>query len=365
MILHLLTDDKFADYAIEQFSSFSETSEFVVVAFTSDFKYIKNNEKVIYIKWNKDDIDLLISGLSKYSGVVFHGMFYPWQEDIINSLDKQKIAWMFWGGEIYGRSEVNETFLAPKTKFLLKLYNIKNILRGRKTENVYSIPLESYKKINFCLTDVNYEFDYAKKLLDNQMQMMWYNYYSIEDTVGSLMNFRSTGKDIFLGNSCTIENNFIEAFSIVKNLILNNSRVIVPLSYGSPWLKNILLKLGKLYFKKNFLPLIDFLPREEYNSYMTNCGVMIMNHYRPQAQGNIITGLWLGMRVFLSNKNMAYQYFKDKGIILYSIEDDLNKDKELNPLSDEEMMHNRAILYSLYSKESMLNATKNVIDHLS
>lgn len=365
MILHLLTDDKFADYAIEQFSSFPETSEFVVIAFTSDFKYIKNNEKVIYIKWNKDDIDSLISSLSKYSGVVFHGMFYPWQEDIINNLDKQKIAWMFWGGEIYGRDEVSNTFLAPKSKLLLQLYNIKNRLQGKKQDTIYSLPVELYKKVDYCLTDMQNEFDYAKQLLDNQMQMIWYNYYSIEDTVGSLINSRSTGKDVFLGNSCTIENNFLEAFYTLRRLRLNNNRVIVPLSYGSPWLKNILLKLGKLYFKKNFLPLIDFLPREEYNSYMTNCGVMIMNHYRPQAQGNIITGLWLGMRVFLSKKNITYQYFKDNGIILYSIEDDLNKNIELNPLNDEELQHNRAILYRLYSKESTLQATKNVIDKLN
>lgn len=364
MILHLLTDDKFADYAIEQFALFPETSDFYVIGYNSNFKYIKNNDKIIFIKCNNEGIDSLISLLPKYTGIVFHGMFYSWQEEIIKVTNEQKIAWMFWGGEIYGRTEVNNTFLAPKSKFLLQLYNLKNRLKRNKKDTIHLLPLELYKKVDFCLTDVNYEFDFARNLLQNQMDMIWYNYYSIEDTVGSLMNSRSNGKNVFLGNSCTIENNYLEAFDSLKGLKIEDRSIVVPLSYGQQWLRNFLLKRGKKYFKGNFFPLVDFLPRETYNSYMLDCGVMIMNHYRPQAQGNIITGLWLGMRVFLSKKNMTYHYFKEKGIIIYSIEDDLNNTK-LIPLDDEEMKHNRVILYSLYSKESILQATKNVIEKLS
>ena len=364
MILHFLIDDKFADYAIEQFSTFPETSEFIVVAPKGEFHYIKNEDKVIRIDWNTTEKNNILEKLSEYSGILLHGLFMPWQEEIINSATNQKIAWMFWGGEIYGRPEVSKLFLAPKTKFVFWLYTLKNRLKGKKN-NTYNLPKECYSKIDFCLTDMKNEFDFAKDIMQNQMSMIWYNYYSIEDTVGSLIDKRCTGKDIFLGNSCTIENNHLEAFSLIKKQNIEDRKIITPLSYGSQWLRNLLIKKGKRYFKNNFYPLIDFMPREAYNSLMLNCCVMIMNHYRPQAQGNIITGLWLGMHVFLSKKSMTYHYFKEKGILLYSIEDDLNKYTELEPLTDEELQYNRAILYDIYSKESMLQATKNVINKLS
>ncbi len=364
MILHFLTDDKFADYAIDQFSSFAGSSEFIVVASKGELKYIKNEDKVKRIDWNSIEKDSLLEKLSEYKGIVLHGLFMPWQEEIIHCATKQKITWMFWGGEIYGRPEVSKMFLATKSKLLLWVYTFKNKIKGKKN-NMYYLPKECYAKIEFCLTDMKNEFDFAKNLMHNQMQMIWYNYYSIEDTVGTLIDKKCTGKNIFLGNSCTIENNHLEAFSLIKKLNIEDRKIITPLSYGSQWLRNFLIKKGRYNFKDNFYPLIDFMPREEYNSLMLNCGVMIMNHYRPQAQGNIITGLWLGMRVFLSKKNMAYQYFKDCGILIYSIEDDLNKHTKLMPLSEEELQRNRAILYRLYSKESMLQATKNVIDKLN
>lgn len=364
MILHFLTDDKFADYAIDQFSAFAASSEFIVVVPKGELKYIKNEDKVIRIDWNSIEKNNILDKLSEYTGIVLHGLFMPWQEEILNYTTNQKIAWMFWGGEIYGRPEVSKLFLAPKSSFLLWLYTFKNRLKGKKN-NTYYLPKECYFKIDYCLTDMKNEFDFAKNLTQNRMDMIWYNYYSIEDTVGTLIDKRCTGNDIFLGNSCTIENNHLEAFSLIKKLNIRGRRIITPLSYGSQWLRNFLIKTGNAYFKDNFYPLVDFMPRDEYNSLMLNCGIMIMNHYRPQAQGNIITGLWLGMRVFLSKKNMAYHYFKEQGIILYSIEDDLNKQTKLMPLSDEELQRNRAILYRLYSKESMLQATKNVINKLN
>lgn len=363
MILHFLTDDKFADYAIDQFSAFAASSEFIVVVPKGELKYIKNEDKVIRIDWNSIEKNNILDKLSEYTGIVLHGLFMPWQEEILNYATNQKIAWMFWGGEIYGRPEVRKLFLAPKSKFLLWLYTLKNRLKGKKNDTYY-LPKECYFKIDYCLTDMKNEFDFAKNLMHNQMDMIWYNYYSIEDTVGTLIDKRCTGNDIFLGNSCTIENNHLETFSLIKKLNIQGRRIITPLSYGSQWLRNFLIKKGNAYFKDNFHPLVDFMPREAYNSLMLNCGVMIMNHYRPQAQGNIITGLWLGMRVFLSKKNMAYQYFKDNGILIYTIEDDF-KQVELKPLSEEELQHNRSILYNLYSKESMLKATKNVIDKLN
>lgn len=94
---------------------------------------------------------------------------------------------------------------------------------------------------------------------------------------------------------------------------------------------------------------------------------MIMAHYYPQAQGNIITGLWLGMKVYLSNKNMTYHYFKRIGCYVYSIENDLKRsNKELyEPETEEKIRHNRQILSYWYSKENMKKRNSELVNLLS
>ena len=88
-----------------------------------------------------------------------------------------------------------------------------------------------------------------------------------------------------------------------------------------------------------------------------------MNHYRPQALGNIITALWIGARVFMSERSIQYEYFKTKGIVLFSIEKELNFLLDSSgTLSPKDIQSNRQILCSIYSKNVM---NRKIIDLVS
>ena len=91
-----------------------------------------------------------------------------------------------------------------------------------------------------------------------------------------------------------------------------------------------------------------------------------MNHYRPQAVGNVIAALYMGCKVFLNDTN-AYHYFNDLGCYIYSIESDLRTTK--NPfqlLSDEEVAHNRRVLKNnlgtLVLVDGMREAVEKIFD---
>ena len=92
-----------------------------------------------------------------------------------------------------------------------------------------------------------------------------------------------------------------------------------------------------------------------------------MPHYRPQAFGNILTALWLGARVFLSERNMLYNFFKRIGITLYSIESDLNSGNQAlwSPLPDDAVEDNRKIISSIYSIETMHQKNLELINILN
>lgn len=370
MILHLIPDEKFADYVIHQFLDSNMKSRLILVTNGIDVPVAKEYMQVQVVVPNSEEFKNLLLTLTQYSAVVFHGLFWPWQEQIIKIIPTQvKVAWMFWGGEIYGQKDLQTNFLSHSSRLLLRWRNLKHFFWGNGGRNIeYSVPIECFMRIDYCLTDIPMECEFASLYLHHPMRMLWYNYYSIEETLGEgLLSERCVGNGIFIGNSATIENNHLDVFVKLATLPIREHKLVVPLSYGAPWYRNFINKVGHSLFGMQFYPLLDFMERSEYNRTMLSCNTMVMPHFRAQAQGNIITGLWLGMRVYLYERNVAYQYFKKLGVKIYSIDKDLNKHNPylFAPMEEVDIVCNRAILLRIYGRKAIENAAKNIVDTLN
>ena len=354
MILHLLFDDKFGNYAVHQFSGPEMHSEFVRITASPDNEYMGENVRSIYIE--SEAFQELKAGLGSYKAVVFHGLFYPWQESLLRNVpDHVKVAWVFWGGDIYGRKDLHKRFLTPVSKSLFWLHGLKRSIQRKAKTDRYEIPINALRRIDYCLTDIPGDFEFAKEYLGTPIKELWYNYYSIEETLGDLATDTVEGANIIVGNSATLECNHLDGFRALSGFPLNGSEVIVPLSYGEPWVRNLVIKSGRHHFGSRFHPLVDFLSRDEYNRLIKSCAVAVMPHYRPQAFGNILTALWLGTRVYLSERNPLLSFYKRIGAMVYSIERDLKKanPQALLPLAPEEISQNRKAISAIYSKKVM------------
>lgn len=365
MILHLLFDEKFSDYVIEQFWAEEMQSDFVLVSNTREMKYFRRIDAVRVVNpMALSEMDQLLEDISNYSSVIFHGLFHPWQEWLLNRWPKPvKIAWVCWGGELYGQPDIRRNFLKPLSRCADWLHRKRHPNEG--DDKIF--PRELFRRVDYCLTSIEAEYEYAKKYLGTKIQQLPYSYYSIDETLGTLKKARSTGKNVFLGNSATIENNHLETLLRLKRVGIGDKKIIIPLSYGSPWVRNMCKKVSKMLFGKQFSPLLNFMPREEYNATMLDCAVMIQAHLREQAHGNIVTGLWLGMRVYLSEKGIDYQHFKSLGVHVFSIERNLTRDNQnaLLPLTDEEVAMNRKLLLQNYGAESIKNKLNHLVDVLN
>lgn len=368
MILHLVTDEKFTDYAIKQFSDFINSSEFILVTYIdAPLKYVSLEQNVRVIRYGSEEYNNLCENIDKYNAILSHGLFEKWQHEIIlKSPSNVKVAWMFWGGEVYGLPVCRDKFLSFSSMLLHWSKKLIYTIKGKSDNNSYSnIPIEVFKRINYCLTDVYEEFEFAQKQLGTTMKHLWYNYYSIEDTVGVLANKSVNGENILIGNSSTFESNHLMTFNKLRGFNLNRKKIIVPLSYGDSWLKARILKIGKILFSKNFEALVSFMPREEYNKIMCSCAYVVMPHYRPQAFGNILTALWLGAKVFISNKNIVYPFYKRLGVHFYTLETDLTSKGLESPLSQTIINKNREILIKEYSRDAMKPRIQNVVEELN
>lgn len=369
MILHLVTDEKFTDYAITHFMAEPATSVFVLVQrYNLPITHVKQKDQVRIIRYGSDDYKMLLTSLDQYACVFSHGLFEKWQEEVIlHTPSSVKVAWMFWGGEVYGLPHLHNQFLSPSAKCLLALKSLMYRFRGKQlTEEISSVTQDTFNRINYCITDSREEFEYMNKHLGTNMQHIWYNYYSIEETVGALQAQTVNDMHILLGNSATFECNHLMAMrQLLRIGLMPAQQVILPLSYGDSWLRERLLQLGPHILRKHFRALTDYMPRDEYNQIMCSCGIVIMPHYRPQAFGNILTALWLGAKVFVSKKSISYPIFARLGLHVYTIEDDLTKEAISTPLSVELQQHNRSVLLAEYGAEAVDVRITNLIKLLN
>ena len=330
-------------------------------------EYVKLIDKCTIVRQQSHELDALLNRLGQYTSIVLHGLFWgKWQTPILQRVPSHvRVAWVFWGGDIYSRREVESQFLAPITGFLYRWHERKNNVTPNTS---WEIPFDLFNRIDFCLTSIVEEYEFAKQYTAAPFIHRWYTYYSLEETIGSLMDKCCEGNNIWIGNSAAEWNNHFDALWKLRRggLLskLKSEKVIIPLSYGSPWIRNSVMKLGKLLLGKHMQALTEFMPREEYNKLMLSCSSMIVNYYEPAANGNIITALWLGMRVYISERNLAYDCYKRLGLSVFSLESDLNT-YGTTKLSDEERAENRKVLTLWYGKQHVIEAVTKIAKELN
>jgi dTDP-N-acetylfucosamine:lipid II N-acetylfucosaminyltransferase len=373
-ILHILPDDKFTCYAIEEFNVQPGLSDYVVLtASPGDLPVYTYGEARVIVEGSRDYYEFL-NEIKQYKAVIFHSLLSSRTGEIFGCLPSAvKVGWVFWGREVYGRKELSKKFLGRETTLLYYSQRIDHIIkripefrRGKRPGKGVSAELKTsaFRRIDVCITDIAEDYEFVKNLFGCSFQFAWYNYYSIEDMLGKLTGCTITGQNILLGNSMTLSNNHLEAFEVLSEFSLDGRKIIVPLSYGEMNYREMILNAGMKKLKDHFLPLTDFMPRGDFNEHVLSCSVCVMNHYRHQALGTTLSALWFGARTYLSNRSTTYNYLKRLGIILFSVEDDLkpSNPEALKPLDPKMAAINKSILLKEYGRENILSRTSNLID---
>jgi hypothetical protein len=179
-----------------------------------------------------------------------------------------------------------------------------------------------------------------------------------------LVENKSNGNNILVGNSATYTNNHIDSFKIITKCNLHSdSNIVCPLNYGSQQYQSLLLDIGKKYFGDRFKPLLTFLSFKQYIELLGTCSHAIMNHIRQQAGGNILIMLFLGAKVFLDKRSPFYNHYKKMGITIFSIEDLQNDSNSLiSPMENDIKKKNRDLLMKSINQNVAINQTRNLIE---
>jgi dTDP-N-acetylfucosamine:lipid II N-acetylfucosaminyltransferase len=336
-IVNIMPDDKFLDYYITMSEKFLPLqSSYIVFKNTKELIYIKNKTvQLIIFKESVNDFEYLLSILGDTKLIVFHSFrqcWYPFIRAIPNDITK---VWLFWGSDGYAALKLNSTSsLASKLATyedtiwgnLKFLYNYgKGFFLGKRQMETRDI----IKLMDFCGTWVDADQSIAKKININ-IKALSFNYYTKE-----LMNFESYNchsinrNKLLLGNSGNPSNNHVEALKTLSEKKFSGV-IYCPLSYGGSelYIKNV-CSLGNKLFGSNFKPLLNFIPLDEYQTIVNECGIIWMNHKRQQAAGNLLFSFVTKKIVVLNAISPLAETFDKWNLIHYNIENfDANYDSQ-------------------------------------
>lgn len=360
-IVHIAPDEKFIDAAYDIYErAFPNKNLFLILVDKpkGELKYVSNKVNYEQISLN-DNYLKQINEITKHSKlVVYHGMSYH-QALLALKLDKEntKYIWSVFGAEVYNNPKIIKNgsigYETYKRYVESTKERIKDYLRPfyysivkRKSEPSKVIK-QSFKEMDYAAILYKEEFQKYKELylLSDKSQHLKFTYYPLDAVIKKETDFVSDS-NILIGNSASYTNNHIETFKILKAFDISKREIVCPLSYGNMEYALSIENFGRINFGSSFQSIKNFMALNEYQKILQKCGIVIMNHHRQQAVGNVLNCIYLGSKVYLSKQNTLYHYLKRIGCYIYSVEDDLNQSNKtvFDLLKRDQMVTNRNVL---------------------
>ena len=179
------------------------------------------------------------------------------------------------------------------------------------------------------------------------------NYASVEGSFAGPPAAPSPA-NILVGNSASPTSNHLDVFSMLSDMDLADRRVVVPLNYGDEHYRDAVISRGRALLGDRFRPLIDRIPLAEYNALVATCDIVIMNHIRQQAVGNIGSALYAGAHVVLNDQSPVLADLRSKGAALMSVSELREFGLPRASLGSERVAVNRQVLLESWGESQVL-----------
>lgn len=364
MIVHLFDDEKFVDTTIENFETFAPGSNrYIVFTNSNILKHPKKTENIeIYPnKWYRLDLESIFKNCKL---LIIHYLT-PLKTYVLKYMPKEiPVIWVAWGGDAYPyfknfkEYEDQTAKIINKSNFLnfkkTTFYDIYRLLKyGSKPINK---EIKSLKKINYLATVLPPEYDIIKKEFKLDASYVEFSYDTRNDMFQENKNI-SLGESILIGNSATPSNNHIDVFTKIKS---TKHQLIIPLNYGDLKYSAKIIAIASKKYRNRFTPITNFMQLDDYQKLVLSCNTMVMHHIRQQGLGNICLAFYVGIRVFLNSKSIAFKYFKSIGFKVFVLEEDVELlGVELN---DQEKEINYKLVNYYWGRQRLLEKTINIIN---
>ena len=356
--LHIGFDHNFIEHSRRVFEEYyPNTNTFVILKKTGALRIIKHPENFVILNlYDERNFGKLwkLCVDNDIDKIVFHGCSIKFASILKFLQTKRKftVYWLFWGYELYqtlGYEKNYKLLDEPFSPLKISSYYVPNacskLIRKLCRRYLPSVVMEMLPHIDYFCFWFKDDYDLLKKYFNVPIKYKLFAYSASKR--GEAPPYLFDLKDrqtatIMVNHQASAFGNHKTVFRRLKELNCTKQYdVIVPLSYGSSWVKRGVVKMGDKLFGNSFSPITTYLPKEEYFRLLEKVDVAIFGQRRQEASGNIIQLLRNGVKVFLRNDNMLLNYYRARGYIIFSFEDDLIDEYSLRSLSILEKEHNR------------------------
>jgi lipopolysaccharide biosynthesis protein/radical SAM superfamily enzyme YgiQ (UPF0313 family)/GT2 family glycosyltransferase len=306
-------------------------------AWDSSKKYtIKNS---YYINSFEDKVFLEL--IEKSARIIVHCLYTPELTEFLSNNPHlhKNVNWKLWGGDLYLYRQAGND-LGSKENEAKRRDIINNI--GYITSPVEE---EYQHAIDVYGGDAQYKFAFyplPKDFCEYSLQVGPHK----EETVS-----------VFVGNSGYPTNNHLQAFSILSKFRNENIKIYCPLSYGDKEYTQRVFEKGDRIFGNKFVPLLDFIPFDEYVNLLNTMDIIVMNHDRQQGVGNILTSLYLGKKVYMQPDITTYKCLSRFGVTVHDINEITNEGfDQFAAFPEAKGKINSEIIKATYSKDSCIKS---------
>ena len=119
---------------------------------------------------------------------------------------------------------------------------------------------------------------------------------------------------VLLGNSSDPTGNHLDAIKFLSGNLEKDSQIYCLLSYGDMASRDWTIAYGRKVFGDRFHPILNYMQKDEFVSFMQSMDFVVEYHNRSQAAGNIITALTLGKPVFMKPQSTFFSHLNAIGV---------------------------------------------------
>ena len=376
-IAHITHSGKFIDDTIGLFDPIDYLDNayyFMVGKLNKELQCVKNKKRLIIKNTFKDIIDDIIE--KKFSVVILYSKSYGMKTRQILRLNNDvKLIWVSFGFDIYSDTSIirldkfpiNMSLFSTKTKtyLILHLRYILGMLY-RSPENLVAYP-RFLRRVDYVSTVFNEEYEWLMK--DKNLHAKRFSFKFVDHNKYDKFPEQVTMENkwgILVGNSISPTANHLDIFEKLKNMPLaKKDKIIVPLSYaGAKTYRDFLIRVGKKMFGSHFMSLLNYVPLDEYLSILAHCKAAVMGYKRQQGIGNISWLFIYGAKVYLPKDSVTYLHYKNMGVEVFSIEEDLTYEHLNTPLNNEQVEKNFNIIKRAAHYNIVKNELKGSIDEV-
>lgn len=385
MIIHFVINHPLVDKTIEIFeASFKGKNQFYAL---NSIGIKGSNHRIKNISGSNVEEAIVLNKDAKY--IIIHFLDTELCR-ILNAIDLNhiKIGWGFWGADFFSKHKsISSLYLDDLNfKYFLKYgtFNsernaISNFFKRIKYrfwgnhiyEKEVRIKKEFAGKINFLLHFNPLDAELINQVFRSNIEYKFFFYYDINYSdlaisqpdavkIGKSSIGFSDHKVLFLGNSASLSNNHLSILNSLSIFDKEKFLIVSPLSYGDFNYANCVISHANKLFGSSFIPIKEYLSKEKYSNYLSSADVIIMNHIRSEAAGNVFMLLAMGKKIFLHGESNLYKFLIDNHVHVCDATKIRNLSYEtfIQPLTDTEKNSNREFIISKFARENIINSLK-------